>query len=219
MKDIIVVNFKTYKEGTAKNAIKLAEICKSVSEKTKKEIYAAVQLTDISQCSKIVKVFAQHIDFCEPDKNTGFITAYAVKNSNAIGTILNHSEHRISIDVLEKSINAAKKLGLITIVCADTPQWAEKVAKLNPDYIAIEPPELIGGDISVSTSRPEIITETIARVNSVKKIPILCGAGIKTKEDVQIAKKLGAKGILVASGIVLAKNPEKELTEMAEGLN
>jgi triosephosphate isomerase (TIM) len=218
MKQIIIVNFKTYKEGTSKNAINLAKICAKVSKKTKIPIFCAVQAVDIKQCSLIAKVVAQHMDSSEPEKNTGFVTSFALKNSGAIGTILNHSEHRLNLDALEKSVNRAKRSKLISIVCADTPNWAENVAKLNPDYIAIEPPELIGGNISVSTARPEIITETIEKVRRIKKISVLCGAGIKTKEDCAIAKKLGASGILVSSGIVLSKNPEKELMKMAEGL-
>jgi triosephosphate isomerase len=44
----------------------------------------------------------------------------------------------------------------------------------------------------------------------------LCGAGVKTGEDVAMALKLGSEGILVASGVVKAKYPESILREFAE---
>jgi triosephosphate isomerase len=54
-------------------------------------------------------------------------------------------------------------------------------------------------------------------VNSVEKIPVLCGAGVKNGEDVRKAKELGAKGILVASGVVKAENPEEAIRDLLEG--
>ena len=47
---------------------------------------------------------------------------------------------------------------------------------------------------------------------------MLCGAGIVSGEDVSRSKKLGSKGILVASGIVKAKNWEKIISEFCKGL-
>ena len=67
-------------------------------------------------------------------------------------------------------------------------------------------------------SKPEIITETIKRVKRVRDIPVLCGAGIKNKDDVRIAVRLGSLGILVASGVVKAEEPEKVLRELAAGI-
>ena len=87
---------------------------------------------------------------------------------------------------------------------ADTAEEARKVATLQPSFVAVEPPELIGGDVSVSTARPEIITGSVAAVDGV---PLLVGAGIKNGTDVRIAMKLGAVGVLVASGVVKASNP------------
>lgn len=217
-KDIIIVNFKTYEKSTGKLAEELAGKCLEVSKETGIEVIAAVQAVDIRLCAGThAKIFTQHIDPQDFGANSGFILADSVKAAGAIGTILNHSEHRLHIDDLKKSIDAAKKRGLFVVACADSPEWAEKVAHLNPDYIAIEPPELIGGDISVSTARPEIITQTIERVHKIKQIPILCGAGIKNGNDVRIAKSLGAEGILVASGVVGAKDQKAALIDLAQG--
>ena len=92
------------------------------------------------------------------------------------------------------------------------------IAFLEPDMIAMEPPELIGGDISVSTARPEAIVETIEAVKSVKSVPVLVGAGIKNGQDVKKAIELGAKGVLVASGIVKAKDPKKAINDLVDGM-
>jgi triosephosphate isomerase len=46
----------------------------------------------------------------------------------------------------------------------------------------------------------------------------LCGAGITKGEDVAAALRLGTKGVLVASGIVKAKDPCKVLMEFSEAI-
>jgi len=47
-----------------------------------------------------------------------------------------------------------------------------------------------------------------------KEIVPLCGAGISNKEDVEAAKKLGVKGVLVASAIVKAENQREALLNL-----
>ena len=47
---------------------------------------------------------------------------------------------------------------------------------------------------------------------------MLCGAGIVSGNDVTRAKQLGSKGILVASGIVKAKNWEEIIEEFSRAL-
>jgi triosephosphate isomerase len=91
------------------------------------------------------------------------------------------------------------------------------VASLKPDVIAIEPPELIGTGIPVSKAQPEVVTGTAKLVREVnKKVVILCGAGISRGEDVAAALKLGTQGVLVASGIVKAKDPYTVTREFAD---
>ena len=50
-------------------------------------------------------------------------------------------------------------------------------------------------------------------------IPVLCGAGVKTRADVEKAMELGAAGILLASGVVKAEDPGAVLTELVRGLS
>lgn len=206
MKPIIVINFKTYVQG--EKVLKLAKII----ERVDKDIIIGVQASDIYEVAKRTKlrVYSQHVDYFEPGKNTGYILPDAVKKDKAVGTFLNHSEHKLSYDILKKTIERCKKVGLKTLVFASNLKEAENVQKLKPDYIAIEPPELVGGKKSVSTEKPELIKKIKSKI----KMKFLVGAGIHTKEDVEIACKLGASGIAVSSAITKAKNPKKKLRQL-----
>jgi len=206
MKPIVVVNFKTYKQGL--NAIKLARAI----EKVGKDIIIGVQANDINEITKLtkLKVFAQHVDYFPSGRNTGYIIPEAVKKDKAVGTFLNHSEHKLSYEVLKKTLKRCKKIGLKTLVFASSLKEAERMQKLKPNYLAIEPPELVGGKISVSKSKPELIKKIKNKI----KMKFLVGAGIHAKEDVEIAMRLGASGIAVSSAIANAKNPYKKLKEL-----
>ncbi|MFC2134059.1 triose-phosphate isomerase [Bacteroidota bacterium] len=217
---VIIVNFKTYAKGTGREADTLAQACEKVAHETGKNIAIAIEEVDLHRVSSLVDipVLSEHLDPIEPGPHTGHNLPQALKDNGAVGTLLNHSEDRFRIDKLNESIDIAKDLGLFTVVCANDSETAEAVAAFSPDMIAVEPPELIGGDVSVSTAKPEVITDTIEKVKRIADIPVLCGAGVKTAEDVKIALHLGAQGILIASGIVKAHNPEKALRELADAL-
>jgi len=142
-----------------------------------------------------------------------------VKKSKIAGSLINHSEHRISSNEIATLVRKLKDLKMISVVCVKNVAEAKKFAKLNPDYIAIEPPELIGSGRAVSKERPELITNAVKAVKgSKRKTKLLCGAGIISGNDVQKAIQLGAKGILVASGIVKAKNWNKIIEEFAKAM-
>lgn len=214
---MIITNFKTYESATGENAVHLAQIHQEVADETGKDIRIAVQTADIFRVASSVRipVLAQHIDPIFFGGFTGYILPETVKNAGAKGTLLNHSEHRLDRETLKTAIYRAKEAGLITIVCAATPEEGAGFLEFNPDYIAVEPPELIGGDISVSTAQPEIIQNAAKLIGSEK---LLVGAGVKTGKDVRIAIQLGAKGVLLASGITKAKDPRAVLLDLAEGL-
>lgn len=217
MKPILLINLKTYEQGTAENALKIAKSSDSLAN-SEVEIILAVQPVDIRKISENVRipVFSQHVDPIKYGSNTGCILPESVKSAGATGTLLNHSERQTDLETIRKSIARCRELGLRIVVCAGTPDKAKEVASLKPDYIAIEPPELIGGDISVSKAKPEVITQSIEKVKPFG-IPVLCGAGVKDKEDVKKAMELGAKGILVASGVVKSENPEEAIRDLLEG--
>ena len=217
---IIIVNFKNYKTAIGKNALKLAKACEKAMKKTKANISIAVPDVDICKVSSktTLPVLAQHVDYFDYGSHTGFILPEDAKENGAIGSLINHSERKLDFKTIKKTIERLKENKMVAVVCIEKPSQAEKIAKLNPDFIAIEPPELIGGDVSVSTAQPDIIVKTVEKVKKVNNIPVLCGAGVKTKEDVEKAIELGAEGILIASGITKAKNPQKALEQLIKGL-
>ena len=214
----MVVNFKTYMEATGKRAIELAKVAEDVSRETGVTIIVAPQFTDIEPVSKTVDipVFSQHMDAVKPGAHTGHVLAEAVKSAGAEGSLLNHSERRINPPEIAKSVKLCAEADLRCLVCADRTEASVGIAKMIPDMIAIEPPELIGTGISVSKARPELITESvneIRRLNS--RVKVLCGAGVTSAEDVSKALDLGSEGVLVASAVVKSKDPGAVLQSMA----
>lgn len=203
---ITIINFKTYKQG--KNVL---EFAKKI-EKVDKNIIVGVQASDIKEVSSKtkLKVYAQHVDNLQKGRNTGFIIPESVKADGAKGTFLNHSEHKLSLDVIKKTIQRCKKIQLKTAVFASNLNEAKKIEKFKPDLLIIEPPELVAGKISVSSARPELIRKIS---QSIKK-KFLVGAGIHSRKDAQIALELGASGIAVSSSIMKARNPASKLKKL-----
>jgi triosephosphate isomerase len=215
---LLIVNFKTYIEATGKRAIELAKVAEEVSRDTGVTIIVAPQFTDIEPVSKTVDipVFSQHIDSVKPGAHTGQVLAEAVKSAGAEGTLLNHSERRINTSEIDDTMKLCSDADLLSLVCADTTQASVNIAKMLPDMIAIEPPELIGTGISISKARPELITESVRQIRKVNhRVTVLCGAGVTTAEDVSKALELRSQGVLVASSVVKSKNPKAVLEGMA----
>jgi len=218
---IIIINFKTYKSAIGENAVKLAKICEKVALKRKASIAVSVSAVDIHRVSQAVSipVLAEHIDDAEFGSNTGQILAEDVKSNGAVGTLLNHSEKRLESGVLKRSIARAKENKLITIVCATNAEEGRAVSSLNSDFIAVEPPELIGGKISVSSAEPELISDSVMKICGKKKCErVIVGAGVHNAEDIRVALKLGAVGALIASAVTKSDDPEKVLNDLVNGL-
>lgn len=215
---LILINLKTYLEGMGEKAATLAKIAEKVHIKTGVSIAIAPQPTDLLLVAESTEtpVFAQHIDPIKPGSFTGHILPEAVVDAGCTGTLINHSEKRLSLETIRATIERAREVDLISLVCVNSVQKCEEVAILDPNIIAIEPPELIGSGISVSKAQPEIVSgavEAVGKVNS--RVKVLCGAGITNGEDAHAALELGSEGILLASGVVKAKDPHKVLMELA----
>lgn len=206
---LFIINFKANVYG--ENAVKLAKVCERVAEKHKANIAVAVQPTDILAvaASVDIPVLAQHVDAIKPGSHTGWILPEAVSDSGACGSLVNHSEHKH--DHMREVIGRLRSQRLLSVACAPTPTKAKDLVKLKPDIIAIEPPALIGTKDSVSKKKPKVISDT---VKAAGKIPVLCGAGIHTRKDIEIARELGAQGVLIASAITKAKDPKKALERL-----
>ena len=218
---VIIVNVKTYAEATGENAKELAVLMDEVSRETGVSMIIAVQATDINLCAREVSipVFAEHIDAITPGSHTGWTLPEAIKEAGATGTFINHSEHRLTLADIESCISIARRLDLSQVVCTNNVATSRAIAALSPEFVAIEPPELIGGDISVTTADPDIVksaVEEVERINS--KVKVLCGAGVKGGEDVTKALELGADGVLLASGVVKAKDKKQVLLDLANGV-
>lgn len=192
-KPLVIVNFKTYAEGMGKYALKLAKIAEKVSVQSRVYVAVAPQFTDIAEIVKEVNVpvYAQHVDPIIYGSNTGHVLPEAIKEVGAVGTLINHSERRVPLKDIEASVKRIKEIGLLSVVCADTPEATSKVAAFQPDIVAIEPPELIGTGIPVSKAKPEVVKNTVELVRKVNpSVIILCGAGITKGEDVTAALRL-----------------------------
>ncbi len=216
---IIIVNYKTYAESTGRNAVELAKKAERVHEETGVYVGVVPQLAELAAVAKSVAipVFAQHIDPIRPGGYTGHTLADSVKRAGAVGTLINHSERQLRLSDIEQTIKIVREHGMVSIACANNPSVSAAVAALQPDMIAIEPPELIGTGIPVSKARPEVITDTIRLIREFNKnSTILCGAGISRGTDVAAALRLGTQGVLVASGIVKATNPYAIIHEFAD---
>jgi triosephosphate isomerase len=216
---VIIVNFKTYLESTGKRAIELAKQAERASKETGANIIVVPQFADLAKVVEAVEipVYAQHIDPIKPANSTGHILAESVIEAGAVGTLINHSEMQLKLADIDAIIRLTREKKIISCVCTSNPFISAAVAYLSPDIISIEPPELIGTGVAVSQAQPEAVTNTIRLVRKVNdEAVILCGAGISRGEDVSTALKLGTHGVLVASGIVKAKDPYSVLRAFAD---
>lgn len=215
-KPLILLNFKVYKEAIGKNALNLA---KKIA-KVKKKNYEIVVAPSLLMTKEIVDktdlmVFAQHTDHVQFGAHTGSIPAKELVEIGVKGTILNHSEYKMDLKLLTLAIEECKKNKLITVVCASTLSEVEEISLLKPNYLAYEPKELIGGEISVTTAESDIIVKAVELVKEISpNTKVLCGAGVHTKEDLGKALLLGTSGILIGHSVPKAKDPKKFLEEM-----
>ena len=218
-KPVIIVNFKTYLEGLGDKALTLAKYAEKVSERTGVYIGVAAQPVDVRllASNSSTPVYSQHVDGVGPGAYTGRIVAEALLDAGAVGSLINHSERRLKLSEIDEVIRRLDGFGLISVVCSNTPPVSAAAAALNPDMVAVEPPELIGTGIAVSKAKPEIVSDTVEAIKRVNpRVTVLCGAGITRGEDVGAAIRLGSEGVLVASGVVKAGDPGRVLGELAE---
>jgi triosephosphate isomerase (TIM) len=208
----VLINLKAYDCETGTIARTAADVAKESGVRVAVSPQTA-QLSAVADSG--VETWAQHVAPTDHGSHTGSQLAEAASAAGAAGTLLNHSENRLRLADIDGSLASAERAGLETVACANTPAQCKAVAALGPDAIAVEPPELIGGDESVSTADPDIVTDAVSAVSEVdEEIDVFCGAGISTGEDVAAAKQLGASGVLLASGVAKAEDPEAVLRDL-----
>jgi len=218
---MIFVNFKTYPEATGKKAVDLALACQKVEQVTGIAVFPCVEAADIRAVVKAVNlpVWAQHIDPVKPPHQcgaTGFITAFQVSRAGAKGTLLNHSEHPLKSAQLKLAVQLAKDEGLKTLVFVKNLDLACQAGRLEPEYLALEEPSLIASGkamVEVAEEKEKVQAFFKLNLNSF----LLIGAGISRRQDVVESVRLGAKGVVVSSAVVLADNPQRVVEDLALG--
>ena len=225
----VLVNLKAYPcdPATVAAAVRdVAEQSSAGSQHSEKSGDAAARVAVAPQAAHLDRVaetgaetWAQHVSPVGHGSHTGSTLAEAVVDAGASGTLINHSERRLTLAAIDGALAAADRAGLEAIVCANNPEQVGAVAALGPDAVAVEPPELIGGDESVSTADPDIVEDAVEAAAAVDgSVDVFCGAGVSSGEDVVAARELGADGVLLASGVAKADDPRAALEDLVAPL-
>ena len=126
--------------------------------------------------------------------------------------MLNHAEHKLTIEEIEKAIKRADDLGLATMVCADSVEEVKAVAKLAPNILVAEPTELIGTGKPADKEYVDEVIRVIREINpDIKPFP---SAGISKGEDCYNIIKAGSAASGCSSAIAKAPDPLKLAEEM-----
>ncbi len=215
-KPLFELGLKGYLYGL--KAVQLARAANRISRRYEVTIVFTPQCVDVSPIAKAARslfVFSQHLDPVREGKGSGSILAEAVKAAGAAGVLLNHSEKPMTRRDLALTVQRAKEVGLLTMVCANSPAEAAVVARLKPDMILAEPPELIGGAESVAAASPDFIIQAIESVRKIDPSILIFGsAGIHTPADAAAVILAGADGTGSSSGVLCSVNPAETLEQM-----
>ena len=223
---ILIINYKAYEEAFTKG-IDIAKYSGELSKSSGVSIIVSPPFTILKETVKSAKTIAQGVSKLDPGAFTYHVTWFELKQAAVAGTLLNHSENRYSdpktgeldYSSLKMAVEKCANSGLETYVCVQNLEEAKEVLKMKPTGIAYEPPELIGGNISVSNSKPEIVKEFCSLVKSNSNSLALIGAGIKGREDAEKSVELGSDGLLVASGIMKSDDFKSVINDLVNGLN
>ena len=220
MQPLIVVNFKTYATAMGQKAVDLAQAMERASKDHVRMIavVSAFDLHAVKQAAPSLEVWSQHLDPVGQGSFTGWLQPENAIERGAQGTIINHAEHKVDIEHVQQLMQQVPDEFPMCACAADVDE-AHRLAELGPSFIAVEPPELIGGDISVTTADPAIVSDTVNAVRAINpQVRVLCGAGVKDGKDVRTAVELGAHGVLLASGVTKASDVDAVLADLVAGL-
>jgi len=221
---VLAVNYKAYKTAYGSLGVKISKEIDSIAKEYEGSVRVILlppltELAVVSREVEVAEVFAQHVDPVDEGPYTGHVTINMVKEAGAVGVMVNHSEKRLRLDEINFILNKARESGLEVLACADTAEVAAAISVLNPNMLAIEPPELIGTGIPVSKAKPEVVLKTLNLIRKHNdKVKVLTGAGITTGDDVKAAVNLGTQGVLVASAIMKSPNPRKTVEDLIKAL-
>ena len=217
----LIVNMKNYREVLGEGALKLGEAAAAAASQTKAEVIVAppTPMLGLVAVGTGARVFGQSAVPSEAGRSTGAVLLEALKAAGASGVILNHSEAPLPLKEVAALVRRAAALEMKTCVCAGGSAKAARLSRLAPDYLAVEPPELIGSGVAVSRAKPGVITGTVAAARRAGyEGRVLCGAGITSGADVAKAVELGAQGVMVSSSVVKAADWTAKVAELATAL-
>ena len=212
---LVVVNFKTYETAHGIAAEELARAMASIETDARMiAVVSAFDLSAVVDAAPKLEVWTQHLDPIGFGSNTGWLHPDTAISRGASGTIINHAEHKVSLEHVAMILDSVPE-DFTVCACAANIEEARALTALQPDYVAVEPPELIGGDISVTTADPDIVISTAAAISEINEnVGILCGAGVKNGADVAMAIQLGTSGVLLASGVTKVADPVSALADL-----
>ena len=216
---LVVVNFKTYESAHGIAAEELALIMEQIETDARMiAVVSAFDLSAVVSAAPNLEIWTQHLDPINFGSNTGWLHPETAIQRGAKGTLINHAEHKVSIEHIAMLLDNVPE-GFTICACAADIDEARALSALQPDYVAVEPPELIGGEISVTTADPEIVSGTARAIREISEdVGILCGAGVKNGQDVLKAIELGTSGVLLASGVTKVKDAVTALNDLVSEL-
>ena len=216
---LVVVNFKTYESAHSIAAEELALIMEQIETAARMiAVVSAFELSAVVSAAPNLEIWTQHLDPINFGSNTGWLPPETAIQRGAKGTLINHAEHKVSIEHIAMLLDNVPE-GFTICACAADIDEARALSALQPDYVAVEPPELIGGEISVTTADPEIVSGTARAIREISEdVGILCGAGVKNGQDVLKAIELGTSGVLLASGVTKVKDAVAALNDLVSEL-
>ena len=216
---LVVVNFKTYESAHGIAAEELALIMEQIETDARMiAVVSAFDLSAVVSAAPNLEIWTQHLDPINFGSNTGWLHPETAIQRGAKGTLINHAEHKVSIEHIAMLLDNVPE-GFTVCACAADIDEARALSALQPDYVAVEPPELIGGEISVTTADPEIVSGTARAIREISEdVGILCGAGVKNGQDVLKAIELGTSGVLLASGVTKVKDAAAALNDLVSEL-
>ncbi len=170
------------------------------------------EIYNVARHVKRVHVYSQHMDSIPIGRGMGRTLPEALKAAGAVGVMLNHAEHKLTLEEIEKAIKRADEVGLATMVCADSIEEVKAVAKLHPNILVAEPSELIGTGKPADKAYVDEVIKVIREIDpEIKPFP---SAGISKGEDCYNIIKAGASASGCSSAIAKAAEPLKLAEEM-----
>ncbi len=209
----LIVNPKAYL-GSAET-LELARLTDELAAQFGIDVIFTAQHVDlrmVAEATEHVTVTAQHMDPIRKGRGMGHILPDSLVEAGARAVVLNHAEHPLQLAVLDETIERAKEVGLMTIVCADSEAQCRAVAHLHPTMMICEPTANIGTGRMDASDYIERTTKVVKEVDP--SILVIQAAGVTGADDIIRVLAQGADGSGGTSGIVKHPDWRQVLTEM-----